>query len=379
MIIPALLIVISYTALIMYLSKGIDRLEDTPDQSNDIDTGFSILVPFRDEAQYLPSLLESFSELDYPSDKFEIIMIDDASTDDSVSIIDSFSQQHPKLNISVTKNAEKTTSPKKDAVQKGIDQAMHPWIITTDADCLVPKTWLLAFDNKIKQGPFKMLVAPVTFIDQLRFIHKFQLLDFLSLQATTMGLFGMADKGIVKPFLCNGANLCYKKQSFIDVDGFKGNEHLASGDDVFLLEKMYQKFGDEVAFLKSKKVIVRTSSKNTFSELIDQRVRWASKTIAFKNNMAKMMGLLVFLANLVIVLMLFMALTQRISWFEFGLLFLLKFNIDFVLLLKASAFFEQKEIMKSYVITSLLFPFYTILITLLSLKKGYTWKGRNYS
>ena len=378
MIIPALLIVIVYTALIMYLSRGIDRLEDSPDLENDVDTSFSILVPFRNEAQYLPRLLESFSGLNYPSDKFEIIMINDASSDDSVSIIESFSQQHPKLNLAVINNTEKSASPKKDAVHKGIKQAIHPWIITTDADCLVPETWLLTFDNKIKQGSFKMLVAPVTYLDQPRFIHKFQLLDFLSLQATTMGLFGMADKGTVKPFLCNGANLCYKKQSFLEVDGFEGNEHLASGDDVFLLEKMYQKFGDEVGFLKSKKAIVHTSSKNTFSELINQRVRWASKTMAFENTLAKIMGLLVFLTNLTMILMLFMALTARISWFEFGLLFLLKFNIDFVLLLKASTFFEQKDIMKSYVLTSLIFPFYTLLISLLSLKKGYTWKGRNY-
>lgn len=365
-------------ALIMYFSKGMDRLEDLIEPDDAADTCFSILVPFRNEASNLPRLLQSFSHLNYPAEKFEIIMINDDSTDDSVSIIDSFGRQHPNLNISVSNNVKNSASPKKDALTKGVAGALHPWIITTDADCLVPETWLQAFDSKIKRGPFKMLVAPVTYTDQLRFIHKFQLLDFLSLQATTMGMFGMADQGVIQPFLCNGANLCYRKQSFIDVAGFKGNEHLASGDDVFLLEKMYKTFGAEVAFLKSKKAIVQTSSKNTFSELIGQRVRWASKTIAFKNKFSKMIGLLVFLANFVIVAMLFMAFTGRISWFEFGLLFLLKFNIDFVILLKASTYFDQKYIMKSYVTTSMLFPFYTLLIILLSLKKGYTWKGRNY-
>jgi len=68
----------------------------------------------------------------------------------------------------------------------------------------------------------------------------------------------------------------------------------------------------------------------------------------------------------------------QLKWLQVGFIFLLKFNIDFVLLYKTSQFFEQQKVMKSYFLSSLLHPFYTVLIAVLSLKKSYTWKDRAY-
>ncbi len=145
---------------------------------------------------------------------------------------------------------------------------------------------------------------------------------------------------------------------------------------MFLLEKMYKLFPDEIQFIKSKEAIVLTSSKDSLRELIRQRVRWASKTTGFDSFFAKLVGLLVFGTSLFMVIAIILGVMGQMSWAYVGLLFLLKFNVDFVFLHKTSEFFEQQDAMKSYFSSSLLYPLFTILIVALSLKKGYTWKGR---
>jgi poly-beta-1,6-N-acetyl-D-glucosamine synthase len=181
-----------------------------------------------------------------------------------------------------------------------------------------------------------------------------------------------------KPFLCNGANLCYSKSSFKAIEGFTGNDSIASGDDIFLLEKMVVRYPDGVKYLKSPEAIVQTKPENSFKDLIQQRVRWASKTGSYKNSFAKLVGIVVFTTNLLLVILLIMALFHKIPWQYFGLFFLLKFNVDFVLLYKTVTFFDQQNILKKYLLSSLFYPFFIVLVGLLSFNKSFEWKGRSF-
>ncbi|MGB5321991.1 glycosyltransferase, partial [Lutimonas sp.] len=177
MIYVALIICFLYVLLILYFARGIDRLKDLVCDQNKPVTCFSILVPFRNEAISLPGLLDSVIALDYPTAQFEIILINDASSDASVAIVNRYKEKHPKLNLSLIDNKKQSSSPKKDAINKGISVASNNWILTTDADCIVPKNWLNAFDTMIKQQAPKMIVAPVSYLPKTGFLHKFQLLD----------------------------------------------------------------------------------------------------------------------------------------------------------------------------------------------------------
>lgn len=378
MIYTAILISLMYGFLVLYLSKGIERLSDFQPDKAPPENSFSIIVPFRNEEANLPVLLESIVQMAYPKDKFELIMINDDSSDNSAALINSFKDENPDMKLILINNKKNSISPKKEAVEKGISKAAYHWIVTTDADCSVPKTWLSAFDHFIRQGSPKMIVAPVTYFNQPGFLHKFQLLDFLSLQGTTMGIFGIKDKKFVQPFLCNGANLCYQKDSFNALSGFEGNHHIPSGDDVFLLEKMLKKYPKQVEFIKSKESIVKTSSKTSFGNLLQQRIRWASKTTAYDSNFAKFTSILVFVNSLLVCLAIVLGILGEIPPLYAGFIFLIKFNVDFILLFRTSKFFDQEEIMKSYFLSSLVHPFYTVLVVFLSLKNKYTWKERTY-
>ena len=268
MILIVLFITFFYCIVIGSFIIGFDRIEEFKATNDNHENSFSIVIPFRDEEEALPLLLKSLKELNYPLDQFEILFIDDDSSDKSVELINKFFAD-AQNNIKIINPIRKSLSPKKDAIETAIQRAKFDWIITTDADCIVPKNWLHVFSSIIEKKKMQFIVAPVTYNSNNTFLAQFQLLDFLSLQGTTIGAFG-----IRKPFLCNGVNLCYNKEIFNAVSGFEGNSAIASGDDIFLLEKVLTADSEKVTYLKSKNVIVRSRPEPTFKLLLQQRIRW---------------------------------------------------------------------------------------------------------
>ncbi len=359
--------------LIISFIIGFDRVNELNNINNST-SFFSILIPFRNEAENIVALVKSLEQLNYPKERFEVLFINDGSTDNSVAILEPFLEKNK--NFKFLQNQRKSKSPKKDAINTAIKIAKNNWIVTTDADCEVPKNWLLGFSAFIEQNSkLKMIAGPVAYKTNKTFLQNFQNIDFLSLIGSTIGAFGIG-----KPFLCNGANLCYKKDAFIMVNGFEGNDNIASGDDIFLLEKILLKYPKSVRYLKSKNAIVTTKPENTFKGLLSQRIRWASKTSATNNWFGKLVGVLVFLMHLVIVcgfvlLVLDYGFYTKFAMF-FGILFLLKFNIDFLLIQKTYAFIGIKNGLKSYILSSVLYPFFVVLIVFLSIFKKYEWKER---
>lgn len=249
-------------------------------------TKFSIIVPFRNEAENLPKLLDSFSKLNYPADFFEVILVDDDSN---------FKFQIPdsKFQISIIDNIRVSNSPKKDAISTAIRVVKNDWIITSDADCIVHKNWLSALDNYIQLHKVSMIAGAVSYHCENSFLHHFQQLDLASLQGATIGSFGLK-----KGFMCNGANFAYTKSFFQKLNGFDGNDGIASGDDVFLLQKAMARFPEKVHYLKSRNHIVFTKPLDDWKSLFHQRVRWASKTSSYQSRFGIGLGLVVFGGNL---------------------------------------------------------------------------------
>ncbi|WP_420571895.1 glycosyltransferase family 2 protein [Kordia sp.] len=365
-------ILAAYGLLILSLSYGFWKLPNIKQQELTHETAFSVIVPFRNESLHLPNLLASIKSLEYPTTKVSFYFVDDASEDDSCEIIEKFSKKHPSINIRVLKNKRVSNSPKKDAIRTAITQLDSDWIVTTDADCIVPPKWLQLFNQEIILKRPNMIVAPVTYKEETSFFSYFQLLDFLSLQGTTIGSFGLEI-----PFMCNGANLSYKKKAFLAVQGFAGNDTIASGDDVFLLEKFIQKWPKKITYLKSKEAIITTVAVATHKELISQRVRWASKSANYNILTGKLIGVLVVLINLtfcVSPIFLFVGL----SW-EFILLFIVsKIGIDSILLFQTLRFTQQTFKLLHVLCSAVLYPFFTIFIFFRSLFSSYTWKNRSF-
>ncbi|MGB6269878.1 MAG: glycosyltransferase [Olleya sp.] len=377
MTITFIIITLLYLFLIGRIVLGFDKVKVTRLEDIAPKTKFTVIVPFRNEAENLPALLDSILKLNYPKDLFDIIFVDDDSEDDSVEIINSILSKRPldstQGDISIIKNNRTTNSPKKDAISLAIQQAKSEWIVTTDADCILPKYWLDSYDCFIQKNQAKLIAAPVTYNNSEGFLNAFQTLDFLSLIGATIGGFG-----IDKPFLCNGANLAYQKEFFESLNGFEGNTKIASGDDIFLLEKALKADKNAVSYLKSKHAIVTTKPQSTLKQLLSQRLRWASKTSNYNNRFAKLVGLLVLVTNAMIVVGLVLAILGLFKFKTFAYLFFIKIAIDFLLIYKTSQFFSKENMLKHYVWCCLLYPFFSVYVAFISLFMTYKWKGRQF-
>ncbi len=375
MIVISIGITLMYFLLIASFLLGFDRIKTFELRKLKPKTRFSVIIPFRNEEKMLPALLESIIMLKYPKDYFEIIFVDDDSDDTSVDLINSLSanSSYPPTNFKVIKNKRTSNSPKKDAITLAISQAKYDWIVTTDADSVLPIYWLNSFDEFIQKQQPDFIVAPITYVNTQGFLQNFQLLDVLSLQGATIGGFG-----VNKPFLCNGANLAYTKELFKTLNGFDGNSEIASGDDVFLLEKAIQHDKRKVQYLKCEHTVVSTLALNSWSNLIGQRVRWAAKSSASKNLFGKFVGLVVFSQNALLVCCVLLVPIGIMAPQYLLFIFLIKFSIDFLLIYKAANFFDQKNHLKHYFLASLCYPFFSVYVAFIAVFKGFTWKDRSY-
>jgi cellulose synthase/poly-beta-1,6-N-acetylglucosamine synthase-like glycosyltransferase len=372
------LILLVYVVVILQLILGFDKVKSFERTAIAPKTAFTIIVPFRNEAKNLEKLLRSFSKLNYPHELIEIIMVDDLSTDSSERICIRWRLNHSTIDTTLLENLRLSRSPKKDAIARAMPIAKHNWIITTDADCIVPKNWLLTFDNYIQNNTVEMLVGAVVYKTKNNWFHQFQQLDLLSLQGTTIGSFGIG-----KPFMCNGANFAYTKSLFYELDGFNGNERIASGDDVFLLQKAVQKATEKVHYIKNTENIVKTKPENDLYKLFMQRVRWASKTTSYHDSFSKFVAVIVLLMNLSLLVGFGLVSFGSRTWnLEFGIwclvfVFLVKYIVDYVLLYKANQYLLKGKFLLP-VASSFIYPFYASFIGIYSLFGTFTWKGKVY-
>lgn len=367
-----------YFICMMVLAYGFAKFPMFRSEKESPATRFSLVIPFRNEGENLPLLLESISNLKYPSALFEIIFVNDASEDTSAEIILK-AQETSEFSIRLLQNRRISNSPKKDAITVAIKNAKHEWIVTTDADCVLPENWLKSLDaffqigeNEQENTPV-MVCGPVLYKSNNSFLENFQFLDGLSLQAVTIGSFGLQ-----MPILCNGANLAYQKYAFEKVNGFKGNDHIASGDDIFLMEKMRKSFPGQVKFLKSRQRIVSTKPQLSWKDAITQRIRWASKTSKQKNSLSLFLGVLVFLVNFSFLTIPILLILYPENWIAFVILLYLKIASDFIVIRQAASFFEKRISLWSFQWMPFVYAAITILVVLGSFRGNYSWKGRKY-
>lgn len=346
------------------LIYGFDQSESFETKNEIPKISFSIIVPFRNEAKNLPLLLESISKLNYPKNLFEVLLVDDSSSDE-------FLLEKYDFEVSVLNSVRFSNSPKKDAISTALLQAKNLWIITTDADCIVQTEWLLLFSNFIQNSDFEMIAGAVNLNPRNGFLAHFQEIEMTTLQGVTIGSFG-----IRKEFMCNGANFAYKKSFFEKLNGFEGNENLASGDDVFLLQKAIE-YPEKVGYLKHRNHIVRTNSEKTWSDLFQQRVRWASKSGSYNSVFGKFLGIIVFLENFCLVLGLVLGVLNNFYIIDLLILFLIKIVFDFCLFCKANLFFENK-VSKYLFFSMLTYPVFSSMVGLYSIFGKYSWKGRRF-
>lgn len=322
----------------------------------------TIVVPFRNEEQALPALLQSFNALNTSFLSITYCFVDDHSTDKSNSIVQAFLAE--KNGILLSLEAE---TGKKAAVQLAWQHSSTDFIVQTDADCIVQCEWLQHLIAPFQNYEIQLVSGPVQFKEENEFWKKVVALDFAGLVAI-----GAAHIAWQKPMICNGANLAYRKTA---IQKSNLNTSKASGEDVFLLESVAHNLGTHsIYFCKKASAIVYTKGPETLREFWHQRLRWASKNGDYKNRQNLAILMFVWLYNLAIVVAVLtfnpFALTAA------GFLIVVKLQEETKFYTAFTPFFALKDTSKNLILGQPFHICYMAFLPLFSLFLKYQWKER---
>ena len=380
----SLILLLGYSALLVYYRKSWGSIPDFKVEANSkLSTKISIIIPARNEEENIGYCLQSIIEQSYPAHLFEVLVVDDHSTDNTAAIIKSYASNNVKLiSLKDYLSANEINSYKKKAIEISIQQSNGELIVTSDADCIFPKNWLTSIASFYESKRPAFIVMPVLISYGKKIIEVFQSLDFMTLQ-------GITGASVHKKFhsMCNGANLAYTKEAFIAVNGFKGIDNIASGDDMLLMHKIYNQFPNNIEYLKSREVIVTTNPVSTIQQFFNQRIRWASKADQFDDKRIFIVLIIVYFLNVLMMVLPIVALISngsisimniQLSMFNFyASLLLIKTIFELFFLYPVAKFFNQTKLLWWFPIAQPFHIVYTLIAGWLGKFGKYTWKERS--
>jgi glycosyltransferase involved in cell wall biosynthesis len=340
------------------------RADDSPTPCHEA-SHLSIIIPFRNEAEHLPALLSALREQMSEIMGVRLILVDDHSTDNSLSIAHQFQQENDAVEVI----SQRETHGKKMGVDIALSQVRTEWIVTLDADIQPCAGWLNRIASWTKNNTNDLLILPLHIGPGRNFIGHLQEVEFASVMAITGGM-ALANK----PILCNGGNLCFRKEAYDRVRGSRTDMHITSGDDVFLLNAL-KPFG-KIAWVHDPQVRVSTTPKSSWTEFAAQRLRWMGKAGFIRDRWLQRTAWLAFLANGIFLIA---AITALLGWFSvtaFAFIAAIKIILDGWLIMRVGKWLCIKQLKRFYVVLVFLYPFYATLFPLMSQFVKPSWKGR---
>jgi len=330
-------------------------------------TSVSVLIAARNEEKNIEKLLQSLYNQSFNKAKFEVIIVDDHSTDDTFEVSKNFQVLHSEMNLKLLKAAG---SGKKQAISQALHAAENELIMVTDADCELPERWIETMVGYFMKNDLKMLLGPVLLSPANTLFEKLQVLEHLSLIASTAG-----SAAIGMPVMCNGANMMYDRKSALDVEKYRTDMRIASGDDMFLMEQFLRHYGSKsVSFLLDNQAIVKTKTMPTLKAFFRQRTRWTSKTKAYTNWKIIATALIVLMFNLSIVFFFIASFFIKVFWVFYVLYVILKTLIDYPILRRITNFMQQQKLMKWMFPLEFIYPFYVVFTAFSGLFAKVRWK-----
>lgn len=350
-----LLLIYGYTLLILLFFLELEKDPDPIAVPPEINSGVSIVVPYRNEAAHLQGLLEDLSGQSYPPEYTEVLLVDDHSGDDSALMAASVSARMENFHCLSLPSG---ITGKKKALDFGIRQATFERIIQVDADCRLDPGFIATHMAFLETYPADLVAGFVTTRkEEGSFLEIFDRLDMLSLIGSGAGSFQLGS-----PMMCSGANLSYTRELFRDTRPFDPEETLASGDDMFLMIGA-RKLGRSLAFISNRESIVRTSPQKSLGALLKQRVRWASKADKLKMPDIQLLALLVVLTNISILLMPLWIILYSAWWPWLAGAWVSKTVAEFLLLYRMTGICGSRNDLKFFLPVSLLYyPYFAVIL-----------------
>jgi biofilm PGA synthesis N-glycosyltransferase PgaC len=327
----------------------------------------TIIICARNEEKNIVACLSSILAQDYDLSKIQILLVNDASSDQTLILAENILSNSGILYNVITNNAQ---LGKKQNISNAIPQAKHELIVTRDADTVTqsPK-WLRSITGFYSATQSDLIIGPVSIYDSRSFLSAMQAIENNVLTVLSSG-----SAFFKKPFLCSGANLAFTKTTFARTNGYASHISIPSGDDVLFLEDVKKIPGVRINYLKSQDAIVNTFAARSVRELFSQKMRWAGKFKYNRNGVNTFLAFLVFAVNALFLLCLYRFIAEQNSAGDYFLFIILKLCIDILLLLLASSFIKNKYLAWFVLPVAFIYPFYASAISIASVIVKPKWK-----
>jgi len=356
---------ILYAAYMIYFLIGLFRLKNNSSMISTNKPAVSVVVAARNEEENIGALLEDLSKQTYPSDKLQIIIADDRSTDNTWSIIEDYANKNTNFYGVKISEQSTTMTPKKYALTKTIEKSNGEIIISTDADCRVPNTWVESIVETFDEETGVMVGYSKVDTESEHFFNNYQSVDYLALMSANAGSFGWNNS-----WTGSGQNIAYRRSDFYKIDGFNPVADKISGDDFYLVQAI-SKFA-KIKYNMNPNGFVKTKPSDSVNKFISQRIRWASNTKKLFNT--DYFFLLFLFVNLFTNTILLSTILLPSYWQFLPMLFGIKFLFDTIVLFYGSKLFKTEIKINAYLIWSFLQPLYTPMLGILSMLGKFRWK-----
>ncbi|MFC2081210.1 glycosyltransferase [Bacteroidota bacterium] len=357
----------AYALLIFIYSIGWQRLSGKSREISEETPGISLVIPVRDEENNIGLLLEDLVQQEYPTDAFEIIIVDDHSADNTPEIVRTYREKHHELRLI---SLLPTESGKKAALQKGIENASHSLILTTDGDCRVSSGWVAGMMAGFSDPRVRMMIGTVIFSPERGIFASMQSLEFFSLTAVTAGTTGLGD-----PILCSAANLGYYRDDYLEFLNQKAKVS-ESGDDIFMLMWLKKQKRGSIRFSASTSTVVNTLPAESLISFLSQRIRWTSKSRYYRDFHLIISAFLVFGMNVLLLAILLAGIWESKCILLFAILFMAKSAVDLLFLAPVLRHHGKVRLLRVFILLEIVYFVYVSLIGLFGQFLSFSWKGR---
>jgi len=343
-----------------------------------------VLIPARNEEAHIGTCLQAILAQNYPANKLEVIIIDDHSTDATADIVRQrlahYRGPHRAHLLQLT--GPESNAMKKAALAAGIAQTDAQVIVCTDADSApVSKLWVKTLASGFDAPEVGVVAGPVRMRTHGPSWRPGWFTDFQAFESGGLVLVAAGNIAGGSPMMVNGANLAYRRDAYLQVSGFDGLTHVASGDDELLVHRLVRQGGYRVRFARSPLAFVDTEPCHTWADFRRQRIRWVSKARAYRHPVMTFMQGSAYIAKLfVAIALLSLPLIPSLTTPYLTAIVTLHALPELLALGTAAAWMGRPRLIGWFPIIFWVYILYVLWVGAVTpFVKQYNWKGRQVS
>ena len=354
-----------YCLLVLLLLRGLHRIR--PGRNTEQYT-VSVVVAAKNEEQAIGDCLQAVLVQDYPADKYDVVVVDDGSTDATAEIVRKFAQQDRRIKLLRPEHGDSKLRAKKRALQYGIENSGGQIVMITDADCRPPSTWISGMIRHFE--PQVGLVAGHIREEGSTLGLKLRALERLSVAAVAAGAMSWG-YGLT----ARGGNLSYRRKVFEEVGGLKTLYKSLSGDDDLFVQLVSRSSTWRLKYVLGPETAVTTTPPADLYQFLSQEPRRTSKGKYYPLWMQTHL-VNAFLMNLSLAVTLPFSVGHPGSYPLPLIAFAGKVFCELLILIKAVRISKRKGLLRFFPMAAVLHIPYFLIFSIWGTLGGYRWKGK---